>query len=110
MSNCGRGVHHHCSWLPLLQRLKLLTKWTTGPKLLLAGAAEDAEESSSPAVQQLEGSMTATIKTTAYSWAGSSPQGQENLRLFIQACDSLWPIVTVPIASCLDYMERVQEA
>ena len=109
--NCGRGVHHHCSWLPLLQRLKLLTKWTHGPRLLLAGsgegAADNADRSSSPAVQQ---QAPAVIKTTAYSWAGNSFQGQANLKLFIQACDSLWPILTKSVDSCRDYTQRVQDA
>lgn len=65
--NCGRGVHRHCSWLPLLLQLKLLTKWPQGPKLLLAGTEEEAEESSSPAVQQQAGSRSVVIKTAACS-------------------------------------------
>ena len=103
-----------------MQRLKLLKKWTEGPKLLLAGAEQEAqtssspavqqEESSSPAVQQQAESRPAEIKKTAYSWAGSSEEGRRNLNLFIQACDSVWPIVSKPIASCSDYMERVDEA
>jgi len=83
--NCGRGVHHLCSWLPLMQQFELLM--TTGPKLLLAGAEEEAEKSSSPAVQhekssspavpQKAESRPAEIKKTAYSWAGSSEQVDE---------------------------------
>ena len=104
--NCGRGVHHHCSWPPLLLQLRLLTKWTQGPKLLLACAVEDAKESSSPAVQQQAGSRPAVIKTVACSGAGSSSQGQVNLRLFSQACECQLPILTRPTDSCLDYVEQ----
>ena len=113
-----------------MQRFELLKKWTEGPKLLLAGAEREAEKSSSPAVQhekssspavrlkkssspavqQQTQSRLAEIKTTAYSWAGSSEKCKMNLQLFIQACDSVWPIVSKPITSCSDYMERVDEA
>ena len=103
IANCGRGVHHHCSWLPLLQRLKLLTKWSSGPKLMLAGAAV---EDSSPAVQ---GSMQSAVKTTAYSWAGKSKEAQQNLRLLAVASDQIWPILVKPaVTTCADYMARVQ--
>lgn len=35
--NCGRGVHHHCSWLPMMQRLKLIAKWKAGAVKLKLG-------------------------------------------------------------------------
>lgn len=38
LDNCGRGVHYHCSWLPLLQRFKMLGKWSSGPGQLKLAA------------------------------------------------------------------------
>ena len=109
--NCGQGACRHHGWQPLLRQLRLLKKWTQGPKLLLAGVEEEeAEGASSPAVQQRAGSRPAVIKTAAYTWAGSSPEGKQNLSRFIQACDCLWPIVTRPFDSCQGYVERVQHA
>ena len=91
--NCGRGVHHHCSWLPVLQRFKLLVKWSRGPekKLMLSGADDDA----GPA--------------TAYAWQGKSKEAQANLQQFILACDLVWPFILRPMTTCQQYMTRVQE-
>ena len=104
LANCGRGVHHLCSWPPPWLQLEL-------PKSSSPAVQGDEKSSSSPAVQEQAQSRPAVIKKTAYAWAGSSLQSQRNLSQFIiQACDSLWPIVTKPIASCSDYVERVDEA
>lgn len=46
----------------------------------------------------------------SYVWQGGSREALDNLQVFIQACDVIWPHLQATVSTCQEYMDQAQAA